>query len=566
MPNLDFLDAKHPVHVQNDTAWAREERRLFGGDAVLSDLVQWLNESTTKYQMRQSQAPWIGLGKTHGATLAGHVVGAMPVPNYGTMGDVRERKAISGPPSVAELFHYNCDGIGSDGSQLPSFASGVIQRGMATGHRWTLVEMPRRVGEGAVTAEEVLGGQRPYLVEYSPRSVPMWEYTDGRLDWCVIRTPVGTSGIRGGRWEPAPTALGYYLLVRAGYQGLGPEFSRGGWWLYDADKREQGTGDWSRTKGQIPMARFVAESSTGTIDWPAVSRLMLKELGQIDCALMNRISERDYNLSDGAKSDKYVLGAAKDGFNLMVQFHEERAILIPVLGEMTPDGKFTIPSIWSSASGVIDAQAFQVAIDSHLSFAREIMVRMVTSAPESSGESKRAGFGEATSPMLAHLAANVETWLNTLIYFTELRAGASQPKGFVVLPREFELAPIVQKIDRNLARMREAAAHSPTLTATMIETAARDDGLWPKDEVEGKQASKELLESLTLSGKKEKAAIFDTLAKSGSRIGAAKIAGYTPGEIRALDDVEEEVEVPQNGNGTGMIPNNGNGAAPVGSR
>lgn len=556
MANLDFLDAKHPVFVKNDEAWAREERRLYGGGAVLDELVQWRNEPLEKYEQRRAQAPWIGLGKTHAMTIAGHVIGAMPIPNYGTMGDVRERKEINGPPSVAELFHYNCDGVGSDGTQLPAFAAGVIQRGMATGDRWTLVEMPRRATDGPVTQADVLAGQRPYLVEYSPRSVPMWEYTDGRLDWAVIRTPVGVSGVKDGRWEPAPTANGYYLLVRQGYQGLGPDFSSGGWWLFDADKKEHGTGDWSRTRGQIPLVRFVAESSTGTLDWPARARLMLKELGQIDAALMNRISERDYNLSDSAKSVKYVLGAAKDAFNLMVEHHEANSILVPVIGEMTPDGKFTIPSIWSSADGAIDAQAFQVAIDSHLAFAREIMVRMVTSTPDSSGESKRAGFGEATAPLLATVAANVETWLNTVIYFAELRAGAATPSGFATLPREFELAPIIQKIDRNLERLQKAAARSPTLEASMLEAAARDDGLWPKGDADGKTASEELRQSLAFARRKEQAAVFDTFAKSGSVAGAAKLAELTSGEARALSDVDVSGE----GDGTDNGSGNGNGA------
>lgn len=554
MANLDFLDARHEVHTMNDAAWAREERRLYGGDAVLSELVKWRNESDGKYLQRQTQAPWIGLGKTHAMMLAGHVIGAMPIPNYGTLGEVRERKEIQGPPSVAELFHYNADGIGNDGTQLPAFAAGVIQRGMASGHRWTLVEMPRRVGGGPVTAQDVLAGQRPYLVEYSPRSVPMWEYTDGRLDWAVIRTRVGTSGVRNGAWEPAPTALGYYLLVRQGFAGLGDEFAGGGWWIFDSDKKEQSKGDWSRTRGQIPLARFTAEPSTGTLDWPAVSRLMLKELGQIDAALMNRISERDYNASDAAKSIKFVLGAVKEGFNLAVEFLEDNAVLVPVIGAMNDEGKFSVPSIYSSADGAIEATVFQTAIDSHLAFAREIMVRMVTSTPDSSGESKRAGFGEATSPMLSNLAANVETWLNTVIYFAELRGGAASPSGFIVLPREFELAPIIQKIDRNLERLQKAAARSPTLEASMIEAAARDDGLWPKDEAEGKRAAAELTASLALARRVQQAEVIDKLSRSGSLEGAATFAGATPAEVRALASGAEDEPAPADPTGNGTQP------------
>ena len=45
-------------------------------------------------------------------------------------------------PHAAELFYYNVDGIGSDGSQYPAWTDGVQVRACATGHRWTLVEMP----------------------------------------------------------------------------------------------------------------------------------------------------------------------------------------------------------------------------------------------------------------------------------------------------------------------------------------------------------------------------------------------------------------------------------------
>lgn len=554
MANLDFLDARHDVFTKNDTAWAREERRLYGGDAVLTELVQWRNETATKYLARQAEASWVGFPKTHASILAGHIVSALGTPNYGSLGEVRDREErIASQPTVAELFHYNCDGVGADGIQLPAFVSGVLQRACATGHRWTLVEMPRRDTSAPVTQADVLAGQRPYLVEYSPRDVPYWEYTAGMLDWAVIRTKVGVSGLKAGRWEPASTQQGYYLLVRQGYQGLGPEFAGGGWWLFDSDKKEQSRGDWSRTRGQIPLARLTAESSTGTKDWPAISRSLTMELGQMATSLMNRISERNFDASDAAKSVKYILGASKDGFNLAVEFHEDNAILIPVVGEVLADGKYNVPQIYDGSSGAVAADVFTTIITGIIAEAHEVMVRQLTSTEDSSGRSKEVGFGEATSPLLASLAANTETWLNTLIYFTELRAGASSPSGFVTLPREFKIAPVLQKIDAAIVRMKEIGANSPTFMAKLVKDAAIDESLWPKDKVEGAKVEAEMVASLALAQREKQAAVFDTLAKSGALAGAAKLAAFTPAEARALSDVEVEepdpVVVP-GGNGT----------------
>ena len=574
MAQLDFLDAVHEVYRQNETAWKREERRLFGGDAVVentTDFPQFRNETADHFASRKAQASYLNFPSIHAKILAGHMGRVAPMPNYGFLGEVRKRAEVpKGRETFAELFHYNCDGVGADGTQFRAWATGVQERAIATGLRWTMVEMPVRAAGASerVSEEEYRAGQRPFVVEYSPLSVPYWEYTNGRLDWCVIRCPVGRSGVVNGVWMPAPTRnqLGYYLLVRQGYTGLGNEYAGGGWWLFDSDRREQARGDWSRTKGQIPFFPLIAESSAGTVEVPAIARSLTMELGQIAVSLMNRISERNFDASDAAKSVKYVLGADKDGFNLMVEHHEQNSILVPVVGSVTSDGKIQVPQIYDGSSGAVAAEVFSTIIAATITEAHEVMVRQLTSEADSSGRSKEVGFGEATSPLLVSLIDRRETWENNIIHFVELRAGATTPQGLSEWTREIEIAPLVAKIDRTIERMLKVGARSPTLESRMIQNAAMDDGLWPKEEAESRKAASELTESLTLSGKKEKAAIFDTLAKSGSRIGAAKIAGYTAGEIRALDDVEEPEPVVPGGNGTGMIPNNGNGAAPVGSR
>jgi hypothetical protein len=537
----EILSAEHEVYAMNLESWKREERRLYGRDAVLGsvgtdqevDLEKFTNETPASYKSRKAQATYLNFPSIHAKILAGHLGRVAPMPNYGTLGLVRARSDINSRPTFAELFHYNCDGVGSDGTQFRAWTTGVQERAIATGHRWVMVEMPRRADAGRpIRVSDIIAGFRPFVVEYSPLSVPMWEFEDGRLNWAVLRLPVRKAGAL---WTRDNVEDGYYLLVRQGYDGLGDEYAGGGWWLFHGDKQpvENGHGDWSRTLGQIPLCTLVAESSHGTIERPAMSGSLTMELGQIGVSLMNRISERNWDARDAAKSVKYVLGAEKDAFNLMVEHQKENSILVPVIGSATPDGKWLIPSIYDGSSGAVAAEVFSTIINSTIAEAHEIMVRQLTSEPDSSGRSKEVGFGEATSPLLASLAARRETFENTVIYFAELRAGSSSPSGFVVWPTEFELAPVVAKIDRTIERMIKLGARSATWEAQLIATAARDDGVWAEDDET--EIQDELTRSIAGAITATLAPAMQQMTAAGaSTEGAAETLGFTPEQVTAL--------------------------------
>lgn len=538
--DLEFLDSKHEVYEQNEDAWKREERRLFGGDAAIEELARWAEEKENHYELRLREASYLNFPKLHASTLAGHLGRVAPVPDLGTLGsEIRSRKEARAQPRLAELIYYNVDGIGSDASQWPAFMNGVQERAIATGHRWVLVEMPSADVGRSITQADVLAGHRPYLVEYSPLAVTNWETSHGRLDWAVVRVRTRPAGQV--KWEPLPKEAGYYLLVRQGYEGFGPAFSGGGWWLFDKDKQVVDEGDWSKTRGEVPLVPLVAESSQGTTDWPAISRSLTMELGQISVSLMNRISERNYDAADAAKSIKYLLGADKDSFNLTVEFHEQNALIVPVIGAMTPDGKYTVPTIYDGSSGAIPAEVFTTIINSTIAEAHEIMVRQITAGEEASGTSRDKAFGEGTSPMLAGLASRRESFENTIIHFLELRAGAVTPTGFVTWPTEFELAPLLSKIDRTIERMKSVAVRSPTLEADLVEKAAQDDGLWPTDEAKAEQASAELLASAQATANKAKADTMLGLVNAGVDMrSAATTAGFSDEEAARFVEGEAE--------------------------
>lgn len=501
---LSFLDARHPIWEAHHTLWEREERRLYGGDAVLPELTRFRGEDDDHYAARQAQAVYLPFPKLHASVLAGHLGRARPMPgqglSFGTLGEIRERANID-RPSTAELVYYNVDGIGNDGSQFPAWTDALEERACATGFRWVLVEMPRRdANAGPVTQADVEQGHRPYGVEFSPIDVPYWEIDRGRLDWAILRTPVTRSKVIDGVWTPAPTAKGYYLLVRAGYQGLGETYAEGGWWLFDEKKNllDGGHGTWEATRGEIPLIPFIGEPSQGTRTLPAMARSLTMELGQLAVGLMNRLSERDHDASDAAKSIKIILGADKEGFNLLVGMLEDGNLMgaVPPSVVELPDGtsQAVVPQIYDSSAGAVASTVYQTIIASDIDMAREIMVRQLSATPDSSGASKQAGFAEAQGPLLSRLAATREQFENSFIYFAELRAGATQPTGSVVWPRDFDLKSVVDDIDAMFETLRRAMLRSPTLEATLALTAARERGFLADDQM-AEQVKSELEQS-----------------------------------------------------------------------
>src|SRR5678815_2782308 len=170
MPDIQqILGAEHEIWTANHEAWRREERRFYGRDAVLGDalreveLEKFTNETDPSYRARKAQATYLNFPLIHAKILAGHLARVAPMPNYGTLGDVRSRDEIgAGSETVAEAFHYNCDGVGKDGTQFRTWTTGVQERAIATGHRWVMVEMPRRPDpERPVRGTDIRAGFRP---------------------------------------------------------------------------------------------------------------------------------------------------------------------------------------------------------------------------------------------------------------------------------------------------------------------------------------------------------------------------------------------------------------------
>ena len=169
---------------------------------------------------------------------------------------------------------------------------------------------------------------------------------------------------------------------------------------------------WDKTRGQIPFFPFIGEPSPGTTERPAIARSLTMELGQIAVSLMNRISERNWNITYSAKSINYILGIGGDEQSKVVEQQDLGSITIGVPPVVGPDGRVIVPSMWNSSAAALDATVFEKAIEGALAEAREIMVKQLTSVPESSGASKagrvRGGHEPTPGPARRHPPAGDE--------------------------------------------------------------------------------------------------------------------------------------------------------------
>jgi hypothetical protein len=507
MPNLQFLTHTMASYDQQKPGWHREERRLYGHDAVLEELLQWKGETDDDLAARKQTAGYITLPKLHASTLIGHLSGQTPMPEFGKLGKVPERRG--GIPTLAELLWFNVDGVGQDGTEMMPWVDGVNERALATGYRWVMVEMPSlatlrnireaagRSPDGPVTMQDVLEGFRPYPVEYGPQAVPFYQMTNGRLDFAVVKillTP--TSWVDDGG-SVTGTSSGFYLLVRRGFRGLGDTYAEGGWWKFDENQEpiEDGHGTWDQTLGQIPLFQFLGEPSTGTTERPAIARSLTMELGQIAVSLMVLRSARDYNIVQAAKSVLHVLGINPPEHEKVLVQSNAGSLMVGYPPVLDPVGGVAIPQIWCSSAALLDSQAFESVIKSGLEEAREIMVKQVTSGLDASGEKVKASFAEGTSPLLARLAATRQQAINTFLYFASLRFGIQQPNASVQIPREFDLAPVIDNIDAALARLKRSWLRSQTWEKHLLIRAGDEEGTLPEDKAERKKIEDELTES-----------------------------------------------------------------------
>jgi len=492
----EWLKTEHPVYTAQKALWERMERRFYGGEDVLEELVPFRWEATSfsgsvevanptgqrSLDARKLQASYINYPNLFARTMVGHIMRSAPGPeqglSLGTLGEAGRREGDESEITRAELLYFNADGVGNDGSQWDNFWSRVAENSFATGHRWLMVEAPERPPQ---TYQDELDGLRPYLVEYSPLLVTNWHFTNGQLDFAIVSTSNREPRIENGQMAGNASEASYLLMVRAGFEGFGEAYRAGGWWEFDADLEptdKQGT--WEKTRGEIPMWVHYYERSKRE---NRISRPGIVEISQSAVAYMNLSSAADYDAWEAAASILYIIGADKGTMELIADQTGAGAKLVPV---KIPDSMFDkgqMPQIYDGSTGAVTAGVFETRLQRKQDEAMQSAALEATSEPGSSGVSKMAGFADSKAPRLTLLASEMESSQNTAIRFAELRWQDAEPEGAVTWKREFELLPLIDSIREVFELAEVAEVRSRTLTENGIMSLVGQKGL-AKDDAE----------------------------------------------------------------------------------
>lgn len=491
MPAYEWLKAKHPIWEVNHEEWARRERLLRGGNDVAEidlEKFEWEEAEGSHFKNRKKQAVYPAFGEAFTRTLMGHVLRERPEAgenlSFGGLGTI-DRSEGQRDPSKAELVYYNVNGTGGDGQQFWQWVSSVFERAGATGLRWVMAEAPPWSNSSDPTDADVIAGQRPYAMEFSPRSVTNWLIERGQLQWCVIVLREDTRTVANGELQGKANEKQYYLLVHEGYEGLGDEFKGGGWWKFDSETKpvpENNHGTWQKTNGEIPMSLAVWqwEDPTAVIDDDQeatalpLARSGTTNLDNLSVAYMNAVSAWRSNLWRAAGGPTILLGVDTESWKVARAQWMSGASLI---GVPRAEGSGVAPSVDHSSAGAVTSEAFGPMLEHMTAEAERMMIQLATSTPDSSGRSKEAGFSESKAPRLTLLAENIESFLNTLLRFFELRFGIAQPTAYVVMPREFDLAPLEEDIREFFDTFRRTQLRSATLETEAVIKLAEKKGL-----------------------------------------------------------------------------------------
>lgn len=567
MKKNGWLNDRHPIYVAWADEWKREEDRFRGGREILAELARfdWEEPFGEHFQARSQQASYLPFPAMHSEVMTGHLFRRAPDVGSGlSFGGLGKVNTEAAEVTRADLVYYNVDGAGREGSSWNAWWMEVTRWTPVTGHRWILTEAPRTK---PATLEDEARGLHPYLVHLSPLEVINWHYDLGVLQFAVVKTYERRPRLVNGAWEGAAESPVYYLLVADRFDGLGPEYEGGGWWLFDADGEPlerngaPASGRWESTKGEVPLFPYFyqrdlssgsdpeafafvrgADPAPGLVpatrsadrglrargviplSRPSFSRPGLTGLGQVAVSYMNLSSAADYDAWDAASSTHFVLGASVESFNTAVAKWKEGNRFVPF--PPAPDG--SIPTITDGSAGAVAAEVFRARLEHKAWEARFLSFIEATSDPGSSGESKRMGFMDSKAPRLAAMAQEAEAAQGNALRLLELRWGIPTPTSEVKWVKDFDLRDLLSDIDEMFDLMDRAALKSPTLASSMLVASARQRGLL-SDEAPEPTVRKE----------------FEEAARAGAEAAAARRDLLAELRASGTDDrVEEDDEEP----------------------
>lgn len=492
---FNFLTQKHPAYVAQVEEWTRNIKRMRGGTRVFDELIRfdWETRNGDHYKDRQRQATYLNFPERFATTIVGHMMREAPLPNFGTLGEVRRVRDINAP-TAAELLWYNVDGIGQDGTQWVAWWTYVGKKAVNTGFEWLYVEGPR---EAPRTQAEEERGKRPFFRNFSPPSVTNWHYEDGSLAFAVIKRARRRPGMtEDGQMTGNTGEIEYLFFVRRGYDAFDtPEFpfSEGGWFRFNADLELVDLGFWDATNGEIPMIALYYDRLKADDGDFAVARSGTTELGNAAIAYMNLASAADYDAWDAGQSVQALSGIDQDGYKLFIEKLKAGSKYVPLLANADSQQN---PQVIDSSTGAIVAQVFDLRLKSKREEALELMLSEVKRGPDTSGDSLTASFSDTRAPRLALFAGELETAQNAMIHWAEQMWGNAKPTGEVKWKREFRLIDPMSAAREFYEITNLSHVRSATLDTIVMTQAAESRGFMGNDQTATKIIA-ELNESAT---------------------------------------------------------------------
>lgn len=525
--------------------WSANERRLSAGFDVLEELARWDYEKDDSpigsYATRKSRAVFVPYPSMMTTAFVGGLQREKPEPgnglDFGTLGDPKV-------PSPAQDVMNSVDrAVG--GASWDTFWANTETKAMATGHVWITCDAPiwrkwaldnDRNPDIKPNREDERNGFRPYLMRLSPLQVPDWHYDE----YGVLQYLRWTSSRRAFKDGKTSTVVRHHLMVRRGCTIFGEPFSGGGTWLFEDDElvlgddgkpvraeyptreipcfphfacRDESPHHAKPTKSASEIVRTkVSEERIRAGDQynvvgirgsafaaprPRMSRPLLTEIGQLAVQQMDTGSSAHNDVQVSGQRKLYVAGGDKNTSKSISEQTDAGSLVVVV---PAPPG--TRPSIHDTGS--VTSAKSQTERQRYLDEqAREIMMPEATSAPQSSGESKKAGYREGKAPTLALMADELETSQTSGVHLLERGYNRllEQPTGKVKWSGDFDLEPLVKDIEQAFDMMGTAGARSAKLTGHLVRSYLDQKGLtsgMTEDEI--KEIVDELIDSIREGG------------------------------------------------------------------
>lgn len=471
-----FVKATHPTHAKFKEAWTRNETLHTGGDAVREYLrpFGWEDPAGDVFKGRQERAYYPRYPSIVTERFVGYLSQDGPQPGrgytFGNLGDVRGRGERTGTPTAAELFWDDCD---LSGTSFVSFMNHETRMSMVTGLRWIVVEMT----PDAPSSKADEATNRPFLLGFSPRDVPNWLFMGRGLVAIVmsIQEPVFTDKgveLRDRRLfyvAKGPSAEYFTSVAGAATNGAWHVTDIDGVVLNDDVTGKPRMGDLAACGGDIPVALLWYERARNGEPVSGTD-----ELGRAALVHMNLKSALDNDAHESGSRNLSVFGIDTAEYNEGADMAAKGSRIRAFPPSMRGNSPVSV-TLHDSAS-VSGGTAILAAIKRTEEDAARMAMNELQTAPDSSGEARRAAFRGSVSPRLAAMSENREACENTILRLVSQRWGV-EPTATVVWPRSFDVTDAAEDWREIMGAVAEAGVTSPTLTYLAVAALLESKGV-----------------------------------------------------------------------------------------